>query len=86
MVNLEFNNYIGIDYSGAKTSLSRLAQLQIYAANPESNPKRINPPEKGGKNWCLKELTLHLKEILKTNLFHYISKSKMNFHLKNQEL
>ena len=66
MVNLEFNNYIGIDYSGAKTSLSRLAQLQIYAANPESNPRRINPPEKGCKNWCRKELTLHLKETLKS--------------------
>ena len=66
MVDLRFNNYIGIDYSGAKTSLSRLAQLQIYIANPESNPIRIDPPEKRVKNWCRKELTFHLKEILKS--------------------
>ncbi|OUU76184.1 MAG: hypothetical protein CBC29_00250 [Methylococcaceae bacterium TMED69] len=66
MVSLRFNNYIGIDYSGAKTSLSRLAQLQIYTTNPEGNPRRINPPEKRVKNWCRKELTFHLKEILKS--------------------
>ena len=66
MADLKFNNYIGIDYSGAKTSLSRLAQLQIYIADPDSDPRSINPPKKGIKNWCRKELTGCLKEILKS--------------------
>ena len=63
MADLKFNNYIGIDYSGAKTSLSRLAQLQIYIADPDSDPRSINLL-KGIKIDVEKNLLVVLKKYL----------------------
>ena len=37
-----FKYYIGIDYSGAKAPVSRLAQLQVYESKVNSVPKELN--------------------------------------------
>jgi hypothetical protein len=39
-----FELFIGIDYSGAQTPDSRLKALQVYAAAPGKEPKRIDTP------------------------------------------
>jgi hypothetical protein len=54
-----FQKYIGIDYSGRGTPLTRTAGLQVYTASTDRLPKRVIPPstQKGRKrNWCRKEV------------------------------
>lgn len=51
-----FDRYIGIDYSGAKAPVSRLAALQVYEATREREPERVAVPSAGAKNWSRKEL------------------------------
>ena len=59
-----FKYYIGIDYSGAKAPVSRLAQLQVYESKVNSVPKRVEPYDKGAKNWCRKEVAKYVSELL----------------------
>lgn len=59
-----FDNFIGIDYSGAKTPLSRLAQLQIYKADNKNGPYKVELPQKRKRNWCRKEITSFVRDIL----------------------
>jgi hypothetical protein len=54
-----FQKYIGIDYSGQGTPLTRTAGLQVYLAATNRLPKRVSPPStpKGrNRNWCRKEV------------------------------
>jgi hypothetical protein len=53
-----FQKYIGIDYSGGGTPLTRMAGLQVYLATADRPPKRVNPPSSAGRNrnWCRKEV------------------------------
>ena len=37
-----FKYYVGIDYSGAKAPVSRLAQLQVYESKVNSVPKELD--------------------------------------------
>jgi hypothetical protein len=56
---MSFQKYIGIDYSGSGTPLTRTPGLQVYLATSARLPKRVNPPStpKGrNRNWCRKEL------------------------------
>ena len=61
-----FNTYIGIDYSGAKASVSRLRQLQIYESMSPLEPVTVQPFDKGATNWCRKEVARYMKESLLT--------------------
>lgn len=40
----QFRNYIGIDYSGAKTPTESLKGLRVYATNDAENPVEVMPP------------------------------------------
>src|SRR3972149_9675545 len=54
-----FQKFIGIDYSGVTTPLTRTAGLQVYIATNDRLPKRMDPPStpKGhNRNWCRKEV------------------------------
>lgn len=44
-----FDNFIGIDYSGARSSTSRLPGLRAYIATSESEPEEVKTI--AGKNW-----------------------------------
>ena len=64
---MTFDQYIGIDYSGAKAASSRLAALQVYIAVPGAEPKRVEAPCAGRHNWCRRELAHWLLEQLRDN-------------------
>ncbi len=60
-----FTKYIGIDYSGRKTSRSRTSALQVYATEDGQHPKRVNPPSApvaNAANWCRTEMAGWLLE------------------------
>jgi hypothetical protein len=66
---MTFQKYIGIDYSGGGTPLTRSAGLQVYLAMTDRLPKRVNPPStpKGqNRNWCRKEVAAWLIEQAKS--------------------
>jgi hypothetical protein len=47
-----FETYIGIDYSGAEATTSRIAGLQVYRATQGSQPVRIaTPAQPPGQRW-----------------------------------
>jgi len=48
---VDYERYIGIDYSGAKTPTSSLKGLRIYVAGPGSEPVEIPPPPSPRKYW-----------------------------------
>ena len=50
MVRL-FEQYIGIDYSGAETPGASLKGLRVYEANHQTEPKEVLPPPSPRKNW-----------------------------------
>lgn len=52
----QFARYIGIDYSGAQTSCSRLNNLRVFAAKSDSAPVRVGPPKGKKLNWTRKEV------------------------------
>ena len=39
-----FQKYIGIDYSGSGTPLTKAPGLQVYVATSDRLPKRVSPP------------------------------------------
>jgi hypothetical protein len=51
-----FEHYIGIDYSGAKTPVSRLKGLRVYWADRGERPYEVLPPPRQGKYFTRKEL------------------------------
>ena len=59
-----FKNFIGIDYSGAKNPISRLAQLQVYLSDGRDPPRKVEPLQKGKKNWCRQEVASYIRQIL----------------------
>lgn len=50
----QFERYIGIDYSGAKTPTSSLKSLQVYSADWLKPPTAITPPQSQRKHWTRK--------------------------------
>ena len=63
MAAAQFRRYIGIDYSGAETSESRLAGLRAFDAGPQGEPCEQNTTTGDGSlskhmrwNWTRKEL------------------------------
>ena len=62
-----FELAIGIDYSGAKTPLSRSAALQVYKALPGSVPRIVTSPASSDnrkRHWNRKEIAWWLAEQL----------------------
>jgi hypothetical protein len=64
---MEFDLFIGIDYSGAETATSRLKGLQVYTAHPGQLPdkQRCRTLSSSGQpcNWSRKEITEWLIEL-----------------------
>ena len=48
---MEFEQYVGIDYSGAETPTSSLKGLRIYRGAQSGAPKEVLPPEGPRKYW-----------------------------------
>jgi len=46
-----FDRYIGIDYSGAKSSGARLPGLRVYAADRAESPSEVRPSAKASVHW-----------------------------------
>ena len=60
-----FEKFIGIDYSGSGTPLTRTPGLQVYVATNDRLPRRMNPPltpAGRNRNWCRKEVAEWLIE------------------------
>lgn len=61
-----FDLYVGIDYSGARTPVSRNSAIQIYAAASDvRKPQRIDSPQSSPKrrrHWCRSEVAQWLIE------------------------
>jgi hypothetical protein len=64
MIKPNFNRYIGIDYSGAKTPDSSLKGLRIYQATSEEHPIEVPPPPSRRKYWTRRGLAEWLAEQL----------------------
>jgi hypothetical protein len=60
-----FNAYIGIDYSGAKTAVSRNKGLRIFMATRDSEPSRVESFAGKSLNWTRKEIAHWCLEQLK---------------------
>ena len=59
MTATQFEQYIGIDYSGAKTPESRLATIQVYQTDGSAEPTAVSSPassRKRNRNWCRREV------------------------------
>jgi len=62
--NPAFEQYIGIDYSGAKTPTSSLKGLKVYMADRETLPVAVEPPSSPRKYWTRRGIVEWLVERL----------------------
>lgn len=62
-----FNQFVGIDYSGAKTPTSSLKGLRVYMAGPHSEPTEVLPPPGPKKYWTRRGVAEWLVEALSKN-------------------
>lgn len=56
---MRFERVIGIDYSGAKTSTSRLSAIQVYLSDGGEEPNTVSSPvstDGRTRNWCRQEV------------------------------
>ena len=51
-----FDQYVGIEYSGWRAPVSRLAGLQVFCAKPSTNPLSVTVPSTAARQWCRKDL------------------------------
>ncbi len=63
-MNLAFERYIGIDYSGAQTPASSLKGLRVYAGDHLSAPQEVVPPPSPRKYWTRRGVAEWLVERL----------------------
>jgi len=59
-----FEQYIGIDYSGAQTASSSLKSLRVYLADCSSTPHEVEPPPGPRKYWTRRGIAEWLVERL----------------------
>ncbi len=64
VIKPQFDRYIGIDYSGAKTPTSSLSALRVYAADQTSPPKEVLPPASPRKYWTRRGIAEWLRDEL----------------------
>ncbi|MGB7326682.1 MAG: hypothetical protein WBD31_17535 [Rubripirellula sp.] len=65
---MKFDLCVGIDYSGAKTPLTRSKTLQVYAAYRGEEPSIVSSPassDKSTRHWCRREIALWLADQVK---------------------
>ena len=62
-----FENYIGIDYSGAKTPTSRLPGLKVFMVTGDGKPVKIKTDAGSNWNWNRKEIAHWCLEQLKND-------------------
>jgi hypothetical protein len=62
-----FEQYIGIDYSGAETPTSSLKGLRAYMADRRSRPTEVPPPAGPKKYWTRRALAMWLTERLQSD-------------------
>lgn len=62
-----FTTYVGIDYSGAKTTVSRNNGLRVFKATDNTAPIRVKSPAGKKFNWTRKEIAHWCLEQLKSN-------------------
>lgn len=60
-----FERYVGIDYSGAETSLASLPGLRIYMAEGDSRPIEILPQPSPRKYWTRAGVATWLEQLLR---------------------
>jgi len=53
---VKFERHIGIDYSGARASESRLKGLQVYETRNGLGPRNVATPTQGARNWSRLEV------------------------------
>ena len=61
-----FKTYVGIDYSGAKTTVSRNKGLRVFRATRDSEPTRVETFAGQNLNWTRKEIAHWCHEQLKS--------------------
>jgi hypothetical protein len=61
---MQFERYIGIDYSGAETPRSSLSALRVYAADQTSPPREVLPPPSPRKYWTRRGIAEWLRSEL----------------------
>ena len=59
-----FDRYIGIDYSGARTSTDELDGLSVFCAVSNAKPKPVLEDARGPKRWTRMELAQWLVQLL----------------------
>ncbi len=66
-MSAEFDLFVGIDYSGARSPTCRLRELQVYAAKPGSQPEKVCSPVSSNSkvpwNWTRAEIAAHLIDL-----------------------
>lgn len=60
-----FDRYIGIDYSGQETPITKLRELAVYFACGDQLPKEVRPKDHPGDNWSRKGIAERLVEELR---------------------
>jgi hypothetical protein len=65
--NIQFQRYIGIDYSGAETPTSSLKGLRVYMADRENPPVEVQPPPSPRKYWTRRGIAEWLLERLQAD-------------------
>ena len=60
-----FDEYVGIDYSGAGDPMRGLAELRVYVATGTSDPVEVAPPDGRSKYWSRRGIAEWLEERLK---------------------
>jgi len=62
-----FKLYIGIDYSGASTTVSRQRGLRVFKATHRDKPAKVTSPSGENRNWNRKEIAHWCLEQLKND-------------------
>ncbi len=60
----QFERYIGIDYSGARTPTSSLPGLRVYVADRTLPPTEVQPPPGPRKYWTRRGIAKWLRDEL----------------------
>lgn len=64
---MRFEQYVGIDYSGAQTPSSRLRALQVFAARPHASPRKVQPPGAAKGHWSRQEVAQYCRSVLQSD-------------------
>ncbi|MEI6147262.1 MAG: hypothetical protein D0531_04865 [Methylococcales bacterium] len=65
---MQFERYIGIDYSGAQTPITSLKGLRVYLAEGSAMPVEVLPPPSPRKYWTRRGIAEWLVERLTENI------------------